>query len=177
MKKIYLLFFIIGALSFPACEGPEGPPGIDGRDGEDGDDGGVLLSTVLEKNVTFTAEDQYQAIFGLEILEDDNLLIFVALGMDEDENVVWMPLPQTSYVEDGVVIYNYFFSQAYFSIFLESSIDPADLTAEHLERYFRIVIVPGQYASQSGRINYNDYEAVMKWLGKGEDDVQKIEPK
>lgn len=183
MKKIYLLFFIVivGALSFQACEGPEGPPGIDGLDGVDGvdgEDGGIFLSTVLETSVNFSAENEYQVAFGLEISEGDNLLIYVALGLDEEENVVWMPLPQTFFVEEGMVIYNYIFTKSYFSIFLDSSVPPADLDPSYTDnQYFRIVILPGAYAEPSARVDLTDYYAVMKWLGKDDADIEKIQPK
>lgn len=181
MKKFYLLILIVGAFSFQACEGPEGPPGIDGLDGVDGvdgEDGGLFLSTVLEASVNFTEENQYQVAYGLEIYEGDNLLVYVALGLDEQENIIWMPLPQTFFVEGGMVIYNYYFTKSYFSIFLDSSVPPADLEAEFTEnQYFRIVIIPGEYAEPAARVDLNDYDAVMKWLGKGESDIQKIQPK
>lgn len=181
MKKIYLLFFVIGALVFQACEGPMGPPGMDGMDGEDGvdgEDGGLFLSTIFETGVDFSEENDYQAAFNLEIFEDDNLLIYMALGVDEDENVVWMPLPQTFFVEEGMVMYNYYFTQKYFSIFLDSSFPSGELASEWTEnQYFRIVVIPGEFYEEGGRVDYSDFNAVMKWLGKEEKDIERIEPK
>src|SRR5690554_4940013 len=120
MKKIYGLLMIIGALSFQACEGPQGPPGIDGMDGKDGvdgEDGGLFLSAVFEAQVSFEEEDNYQAVYNLEIYEGDNLLVFIAIGADDDDNIIWMPLPQTFYVAQGMVMFNYYFTKQYFSIF------------------------------------------------------------
>ena len=183
MKKIYLMFFMISTMGFFACEGPEGPPGIDGMDGRDGvdgvdgEDGGLFLSSVLEAEVNFNSENNYQARFNLEINEDDNLLIYVALGRDQEENVVWMPLPQTFFTEGGMVLYNFYFSKTYFSIFLDSSVPYAELTENWTTGYFRIVVVPGVYAGAGERIDYSDYHAVMDWLGKKEGDIEKIDPK
>lgn len=182
MKKIYLVFFMIGAMGFFACEGPEGPPGIDGMDGRDGvdgvdgEDGGLFLSSVLEAEVTFNAENNYQAGFNLEINEDDNLLIYIALGLDQEENVVWMPLPQTFFTEEGMVLYNFYFTKTYFSIFLDST-SPDELGGNWTSGYFRIVVVPGVYAGSGERIDYSDYHAVMEWLGKEEKDIEKIDPR
>src|SRR5690606_919282 len=106
-----------------------------------------------------------------------NLLIYIALGLDEEENVVWMPLPQTFFVGEDVVFYNYFFTQKYFAIFLDSSIPAAELTAEQTDnKVFRIVVVPGQYLEQAGRIDFTDYHAVMRWLGKSEADIAQVVP-
>lgn len=176
MKKIYGWFFLFAALSFQACEGPVGPPGIDGMDGVDGEEGGLFLSTVFEAEVNFTEEANYQETFDLELIGGDNLLIYLALGADEEENIVWMPLPQTFFVDKGMVIYNYYFTKKYFSIFLDATVDPGELGNEWKEKqYFRIVVVPGEvYKEASSRLDFNDYPAVMKWLGKAEKDVEAI---
>lgn len=182
MKKIYGLL-MVAILAFQACEGPEGPPGIDGRDGKDGvngvdgEDGGLFLSTIFEAEVNFTAEDNFQAAYNLEIYDGDNLFIYVAVGVDE-EDIVWMPLPQTFFVEQGMVMYNYYFTKKYFSIFMDTTIPVADLGAEWTDnQYFRIVVIPGEFYQEgaAARIDFNDYHAVVKWLGKAETDVQQID--
>src|SRR5690606_16748690 len=169
---------------FQACEGPEGPPGMDGRDGKDGvdgvdgEDGGLFLSTIFEAEVNFTAEEEYQAAYNLEIYDGDNLLIYIALGVDEEENIVWMPLPQTFFVEEGMVMYNYYFTKKYFSIVMNATIPVGELGAEWTDnQYFRIVVVPGEFYQEgvAARINFSDYHAVMKWLGKSETDIQTID--
>jgi len=179
MKKIYGLLMIIAALNFQACEGPQGPPGIDGMDGKDGvdgEDGGLFLSTVFEAGIDFTEEDGYQATYDLEIFDGDNLLVFMAIGLDEEDNVAWMPLPQTFFAEQGMVIFNYFFTNKYFSIFMDSSVSPSELGPDWTDgQYFRIVVIPGEhYQEASSRIDLNDYYAVMKWLGKSEKDVEAL---
>lgn len=184
MKKIYGLLMVIAIVGFQACEGPEGPPGIDGRDGKDGvdgvdgQDGGLFLSTVFEAEVNFTAEENFQAAYNLEIYDGDNLLVYIALGVDDEENIVWMPLPQTFFVEQGMVMYNYIFTKKYFSIFMDTAIPAAELSADWTDnQYFRIVVIPGEFYQEgaAARIDFNDYHAVMTWLGKAEADVQTID--
>lgn len=178
MKKIYSLLMIIAAIGFTACEGPEGPPGIDGMDGTDGvdgEDGGLFLSTVFETDVNFTEDEGFQVAYNLDIYEGDNLLVYLALGVDE-EDIVWMSLPQTFFVEKGMVMYNYLFTKKYFSIFIDATVPSAELGAEWTDnQLFRIVVVPGEfYQEAAARIDFSDYHAVMKWLGKGEKDIEKI---
>jgi len=178
MKKIYWLLLFVFAFNLQSCEGPEGPPGIDGldgKDGVDGVDGGVFLSTVLQAQVSFTAENEYQVGANLEINEGDNLLVYIAVAADEEENIIWMPLPQTFLLEEGVVIFNYLFSKKGFSIFLDSSVPPADLDAGITEnQIIRVVIVPGEILQEEARVDFSDYNAVMKWLGKEEKDIEKL---
>ncbi len=176
MKKIYWFAFLLLFFGFQACEGPQGPPGIDGMDGEDGEDGLVLLTAVLEAEVDFLEENNYQVGYALELSEGDNVLVFMALGLDQEENIVWSPLPQTFFSETGIVIYNYFFTDKYFSIF----VDAAELTPEWTENiYFRVVIVPGQHleGEAAAKIDLSDYDAVMKWLKKEEKDIERISMK
>ena len=180
MRKIYGLLLIIAVFGFQSCEGPEGPPGIDGRDGvngEDGEDGGLFLSDVYEAQVDFTEEGGYQAAFNLEMYDADNILIYIAVGLDDQESPIWMPLPQMFFLEDGVLIFNYVFSKQILSIFLDGTVSPEDLDEEiTTNQYFRIVILPGQFPPQNARVDFNDYHAVMKWLDKKEKDIEVLIP-
>src|SRR5690606_15167773 len=116
-------------------------------------------------------------VFNLEIYDADNILVYIALGLDEQENIIWMPLPQTFFIEGGMVMYNYLFTKQRLSIFLDSTGPPADLGEGFtIGQYFRIVVLPGQFPPQNARVDFNDYNAVMKWLGKEETDIEILSP-
>jgi hypothetical protein len=90
---------------------------------------------------------------------------------------VWRALPQTVFFnEGGVLIYNYDFSKIDFRIFLDGAIDPASLAAEWTaDQLFRVIVVPGDYASN--RIDWTNYDAVTKMLGLKDEDFKRIELK
>jgi len=184
MKKILLVALMVGVLLAPACEGPEGPqgpPGFDGQDGVDGEDGrdGLdIIDLVFEAEVDFTEENGFAAVFdfGEGIFEDDGFLVFREFGVTENGRSIWRLLPQTIFLENGVLVYNYEFTNQILAIFLDGAIDPKTLAARYTqEQYFRIVYMPGLFAGGgNGRVDYSDFDAVIKMLGKSEKDIVKL---
>jgi hypothetical protein len=185
MKKILLVVLMVGVLLAPACEGPEGPqgpPGFDGQDGKDGKDGtdGIdIIDLVFEVEVDFTAENNFSAVFdfGEEgVFADDGFLIFRRFGITQNNRSIWRLLPQTIFLENGVLVYNYEFTNQIVAIFVDGAVDPATLGAQFTQdQYFRIVYMPGLFANgQGARVDYSDFDAVMKMLGKTEQDIVKL---
>ncbi len=180
------MLLMVGVLVAPACEGPEGPqgpPGFDGQDGVDGEDGADgldIIDLVFEAEVDFTEESGYAAAFnfGEWVFEDDNFLVFREFGVTEDGRSIWRLLPQTVFLgEAGVLIYNYEFAHRVLAIFIDGAVDPATLPAEFTQdQYFRIVYMPGLFPNveEGAKVDYSDFDAVMKMLGKTEKDIIKL---
>ncbi|HSI74952.1 MAG TPA: hypothetical protein VK957_03620 [Lunatimonas sp.] len=187
MKKILLVLLMVGVLVAPACEGPEGPqgpPGFDGQDGVDGEDGADgldIIDLVFEAEVDFTEENGYAAAFnfGEWVFEDDNFLVFREFGVTEDGRSIWRLLPQTVFLgEAGILIYNYEFAHRVLAVFLDGAFDATMLGPQYTDdQYFRIVYMPGLYpnAGEGARVDYSDFDAVMKMLGKTEKDIVKLD--
>lgn len=187
MKKILLIACVLGVVLFPACEGPEGPqgpPGFDGqdgRDGEDGEDGVSFVDLVVEAEVSFTAENEFAVAFDVEgvVFEDDNFLVFLEWGVANGRSV-WRLLPQTVFLQEGILTYNYQFSSEFVAVFIESTINPAELPAEWTQnQLIRLVYMPGFFAQDgpAARLDLEDFDSVMKYLGKSEKDIVRIEKK
>lgn len=174
MRKL-LSFLIIGALAtISSCVGPVGPPGVPGPQGQQGQPGVNIVAEAFEVDVNFTAANNYKAFFDFQpaIFIDDVVLIYIKWESDNG-NTIWRALPQTLFLEEGVLVYNYDFSRVDFSVFLESTFDPGILSADFTRnQLFRVVIVPADLGS---RIDYNDYEGVVKMLGLSEEDFVKLE--
>lgn len=173
MKKLnQLALAIIVLIGIQACEGPQGPPGFDGLDGVN------IVSEVFEVEVDFTEANNYseQLRFDPAIIESDVVLAFIEWEIDGG-NSVWRALPQTVFFnEGGVLIYNYDFSKVDFRLFLDGAINPADLGEEwRLNQLFRVIVVPGDYASS--RIDFTNYEAVTAMLGLKDEDFKRIDLK
>lgn len=185
MKKILLLFLLAGIGIFPSCEGPEGPQGppgqdgLDGVDGLDGEDGISLLNLVLEVEVDFTEENDFAVGFPFEINPDDNLLVFLEWAIVE-ENSLWRALPQNIFFPEGAVLtYNYQFTSAFLNIFMEGNFPLTELEPEWTDaQYLRIVYLPGYFLEeQNARVDLTNFDAVMKYIGKEEKDIIKLEKK
>ncbi|PZX50230.1 hypothetical protein [Algoriphagus chordae] len=170
-----LLLALFGLVIFQSCEGPEGPQGIPGEPGIN------IVGTTFEVTANFTNENNYAEVFDFTepLVDGDALLVYM---LEESPafpgTFAWRLTPQTFYLEEGILVYNYDYTVDDFSIFLDNSpinfstLDPYYTTG--LE--FRAVVIPSDLATNA-RVDYSDYEATMKLLNISENDFVRIEPK
>lgn len=176
MKKIITLLSVFGVILFSSCEGPEGPPGFDGQDG--------LIAEVFEETISFNYPN-YGQTFDLKpkIYSGDNLLIYELVNTNDGIDT-WALLPQVYYFNAGTAQYKYTFSYDQFSIFIDASFPLAQLpTSFMVKKTFRIVIVPGDDGINKGgpnskisvgKVDYSDYNAVIKKYNIDDSNVKKI---
>lgn len=178
-KTVWML--LIGGFLFAACEGPAGSPGPAGPQGPAGPPGsgeGVnLVNEVFEVQFDFTAGNAFFQGFELNpaIGANDVVLVFL-LWEFTDQLDIWRPLPQTVFLDEGLLQYNYDFTTVDFGIFLESNFNLATLGPTFTdEQVFRVMLVQGsELATQPDLSNYHE---VMELIGKTEDDVRKFRMK
>jgi len=165
MKRLVYLSMASLVLLFSGCaEGPEGPPGPIGPVGPKGDPG--ESGYVFEyENIDFTGPD-YEVFLNypndFEGLASDVALVYLLWGVDGDLEI-WRPLPQTTILPEGTLVYNYDFTlqdarlflQADFSLDLLAAIDTDDWVA-------RVVIVPGEFWASNRTGDHIDYEIVKE---------------
>ncbi len=176
MKTISKIFLIIAIATFSACEGPMGPDGLDGYDGEDGTS---LLGTIFETTVNFTPDNEYSVLFefpnDLEIYNSDVVMVYILWEQaDTDDGVldVWRALPQTIFLDEGIIQYNFDHSVADVKIFLEQTVGSL-LPSETDNQTFRIAVIPAaEYANKS--IELDDFNAVLKSLKIDADSIEKL---
>jgi len=141
----HILFFIaVFALLLTSCTGPQGPPGFDGFDGINGEDGGLIVASAFEIEVNFNADNNFQFVesYGFEVLPSDVTLVYIEWDNDAGEPI-WRLLTQTEYFNDGVLVYNYDFTQQDVRFFLDGTIDfntQDDTWTQN--QAFRVVVVP-----------------------------------
>lgn len=179
MKKITAILGLIAMVAFQSCEGPIGPIGPEGPQGPQGPQGqpGVnIVSEVFQLDVDFTEANNFEVIrnFNPPIVESDIVLAFIRWETtgSTGQIPVWRPLPQTVFFEEGVLMYNFDFTRNDFRIFLDGPIDYRTLDADWTRgQRFRVVVVPGDFAG--ARIDWTNYDAVVKLLGIEEEDFLK----
>ncbi len=177
MRKFTYLFAFLVIVAFQACEGPPGPAGRDGLDGLDGLDGVNIVGTTYEVEIDFVEEEDYSALFEfpVELVDSDAVLVYMLSGNDEGRDV-WRALPQTIYFEEGVLVYNFDYTVADFSIFLDGPIDYSILGPEWTDaQIFRVIVVPSDFPD--ARIDLTDYEAVTKMLDISDEDFIRVDQK
>lgn len=174
MKKILILFAVVGLTVFSSCEGPEGPPGPQGPEGP--------IAEVFElKNVNFisNAADGFNIYQKLNprIFDSDVILIYRLNGTLNPTTPVWQQIPRTLFTSEGELDYDFDFSKEDFSIYARGNYNLA-LTPEFLNsQTFRIVIVPGSFSKTGKSINkpdYSDYNEVIKRYNIDDSNVKKL---
>lgn len=163
MKKIVSLLFVF-AVVLTACtgdQGPMGPPGYDGIDGNNGNDGGVIVSTAFEKTVNFNAANNfsYTQSYGFEVLESDVTLVYILWEIADDKDV-WRMLPQTVHLDEGLLFYNFDFTQTDVRFFLDANFDLNLLSSgDTQDQVFRVVVVP---ADDINGVDVSNLKEVMQ---------------
>jgi len=157
MKRILSILFM-SALLFTSCEGEQGPPGFDGVNGIDG---GLIVSSAFEIQVNFNQANNYEIIeaYGFEVYPFDVTLVYI-LWETLDGQEIWRLIPQSVEFPDGLLIYNFDFTQDDVRLFLDGTIDFNLLNTEWTEnQVFRVVVVP---AENVDGVNISNINAVMK---------------
>ncbi len=190
--KLLKLTFLFSAALLISCSGPEGPmgppgqdglDGLDGKDGKDGKDGDSFLATVFEIQGDFTSENDFSLYFEFPestvVFESDMVLVYILWEQVTIEGGtvldVWRLLPQTVFLDEGILQYNYDFTYTDVLIFIEGTIDLNTLlSAEAEDQVFRIVVLPADYAERKS-LDVSDYNSLMKSLNFNPDAVEKID--
>ncbi len=169
MKKIILLFIVVGLFGFQSCSGPEGPQGPTGYNVE---------AEVFEVFTDFTTTNDFSTLVNLSppILSSDMILVYRRFNIYNGADV-WRLIPQTIYLSQGNLDYNYDFTENDINIFLDADFDLRTLPVEYSQnQLFRIVVIPGYFSSRSN-IDFKDYHEVIQFFNIDDTHVKRLENK
>src|SRR6056297_534392 len=190
MKKFSLVFEGLIVALFMACTGPQGPPGfdgfdgldgLDGRDGQDGQDGINILGQVFDIEGSFLPENNFEILYEfpqtVEVFETDVVLVYLLWDETQDGNGeavdIWRLMPQTRILDEGLLQYNYDHTFLDVNLFLEFTINEADLLPGDTDnQVFRIAILPAEMTQ--GKINTSNIHSVMGRLNVSEENIQRF---
>jgi len=104
------------------------------------------------------------------------VLVYRSFDVINNQNV-WRQLPQTVYLAQGELDYNFDFTRNDISLFLESDFDLATLgSAWSQNQVFRVVIIPGYFSNKNKKeLDFNDYDAVVKAYNIKDSQVKTIQ--
>lgn len=165
MKK-FCSILALGVITFisVSCEGPRGPQGPQGPSGPD------TISEVFEVTANFTQANNFQVFYDLNpsIYASDVLLVYELAGV-HNGNDIWKLLPQVYTFNEGIMQYNFDFTQHDFSIYMDATFNQMLLDSSwRTNKIFRIVIVPGYFSND---VNIEDINAVMSELNLNENSI------
>ena len=157
MKRILSILFVSVLLLF-SCEGEQGPPGFDGLNGIDG---GIIVSNAFEIQVDFNLANNYEIIepYGFDVYPYDVTLVYI-LWETLDGQDIWRLIPQSVEFPDGMLTYNFDFTQNDVRLFLDGTTNFSLLAPEWTDnQVFRVVVVP---ADNVDGLDISNLNAVMK---------------
>lgn len=182
MKTMKAMILMAAMALLTACVGEPGMDGRDGLDGKDGKDGVNILGTAFEIEGDFTAANDYMLYFKfpntIEVFQSDIVLVYIlwetVTGSDNKPLDVWRLLPQTVVLNEGLLQYNYDFTQFDVQVFLGGNVDFTTLLpAEWENQVFRIVVMPADFATDLS-LDLTNYNLVMKSINLQDTQVSKI---
>lgn len=163
MKKIIVVLVVLGMFVFQGCTGPEGPKGY------------TVEAEVFEVTTSFSSANNFSKLIPLNppILSSDMILVYRLFDVANGEDV-WRLMPQTVYLTEGELDYNYDFTKKDINLFLDANFDLNVLSADWTkDQVFRVVIVPGYFANSGNRMDFSDYKTVVKEFHIQESDIKK----
>ncbi|SDE60443.1 hypothetical protein SAMN05421636_10697 [Pricia antarctica] len=180
MKNVATVLGTFLTLFLVSCTGDPGPPGFDGLDGQDGIDGAAFEAAAFEIDVDMdfnTGLNRYEALLqypsDITLLPDDVVLIYRLEEIDNGLDV-WRQLPQPFFSDQGLLYYNFDFTQENYGVFLEPEFDAALVANDLIDgQVFRVVIIPADLGT-TAKMDKSNLSSVMSSLGITEKDVQKI---
>lgn len=141
MKNLLLLFALSTSLVFTSCTGDRGPQGEPGIN---------ILGQVFEVTVDFTPGNNYSRLIqfpsNVEVFESDAVLVYLLEDVINGTDV-WSQLPQTFFVDQGTLVYNFDHTFLDVRLFLDGNFDLNTLGSAFTDdQTFRIAVVPSEFA-------------------------------
>jgi hypothetical protein len=166
--KHFSTFLFIFSLLLVSCEGDQGPPGPPGFDGQDGIN---IVGQSFEIEIDFTAANGFEFIepYGFEVLPSDVTLVYLLWEVDGNLDI-WRLCPQNVFFNDGILTYNFDFTQSDVRFFLDGTVDLDFLDPVWTQgQIFRVVVVP---ADNVDGIDVSDINNVLSQDGAREIEVR-----
>ena len=155
MKKFTFFIAVIGMIIAQSCSKDTTTP-------TDKD----TISEVWEynQNINFTANNNYSLILTYPhvIYTSDMVLVYRLSGVFQGEDV-WKLQPETYFFDDGTLNfeYNFDFTRYDVNVYINGYNLASLSSSNKLNQVFRVVVVPG-YFGKINKINFNDYNTVIK---------------
>ena len=134
MKYISALL-VVFSLLLVSCEGDPGPPGPPGPS---------IVSSAFEIIIDFNASNNYEFVepYGFNVLSSDVTLVYI-LWENEDGTDIWRLCPQNVFFSEGILTYNFDFTQSDVRFFLDGTVNFDFLDNSWTQnQVFRVVVVP-----------------------------------
>jgi hypothetical protein len=145
MKNLLLFLALSATVFLTSCEGDPGPPGEPGIN---------ILGQVFEVTVNFTPGNDFSQVVdfpsNVEVFESDAVLVYLLEDVIPGGGGtidVWSQLPQTFFIGNNTLVYNFDHTFLDVRLFLDGNFDLTTLGSAFTDNQtFRIAIVPSEFA-------------------------------
>lgn len=167
MKKIITLFAFVSFLAISSCTT------TDDNFQEDFDTIGTTYENEFGYNLTSNNGYVFGFDFPQRLVESDVVLVYRYDGEDTSGRPVWQALPETYYLDNGTrsFSFKYVFTRDYVDVTLYGNNLEGIHPDYRLDQFFRIVVVPADFAASMDTSNYVE---VMNTLKMSESNVKKV---
>ena len=168
MKKILLLFTAVGFFSLTGCNN------------DDHVDKDTIAEVFEVDNVDFSSANIVNSITIplIPVIEPSDVVLMYRLSGTDNGDDIWEQLPTNYNFTDGAKLQYYFdFTVRSIVVYLESNFNTVNETGYTQNQVFRVVIVPGYFSKGTAKVDYKDYNAVMKSYGLTEKDIKTLSVK
>ena len=164
MKKFTLVLAFIGMITLQSCSTNNGNNNYN------------TTSEVFEYTHVNFLPNNYSVVltYPHSILSSNMVLVYRLSGSFQGEDI-WKLLPETYYFNDGTLDLRYDnnFTRFDTEIHLEGFNLAGVNNSYKLNQIFRVVVVPG-YFGKNNKMNFKDYNAVVKALNIDESKIIKV---
>jgi hypothetical protein len=136
---------------------------------------------------TFTSGENYTLSLDINIQSTDVVLVYRNINSNTNNAAVWQLLPKTFFLEGAgnrQLDYNFTFDSKNVDITTQANFDQNTMSGPEKAKYltnqtFRTVLVPADPAKNAKKasVDYNDYNAVVKYYNLDESKVVKTNVK
>jgi hypothetical protein len=173
MKNLTIVLAFIGMITLQSCTNDNNSEPIVDND---------TISEVFEYgNVNFTTGNGFSQIltYPHQIYTSDMVLVYRLSGIFQGEDI-WKLQPETFFFDDGTLDFEYNFDFTRFdtNVYMDGFDLAAVSTTYRSNQVFRVVIIPayfGNRQSSTNKVNFNDYNAVIKAFHIDEAKIVKVQ--
>lgn len=177
MKRLFLLLSVFSAaFAFQSCEGDRGPAGPAGPKSVVYE---IFNADFALTNGEYVIDRTWASMIGGDLYDDESVLVYrlVETFNSNGETIpVWQLIPRTLFLDEGELDYDFDFSKKDIFIYVGGTFDLGTTPEFINDQTFRLVVVPGTFANRGG-VDYEDYDAVVRYYGIDDSKVKRIDLK
>ncbi|TBX70070.1 hypothetical protein EZL74_04815 [Flavobacterium silvisoli] len=173
MKNLTIILAFVGMMTLQSCSNDNNSQPIVDND---------TISEVFEySNVNFTTGNGFSQIltYPHQLYTSDMVLVYRLSGVFQGADV-WKLQPETFYFDDGTLDFQYNFDFTRFdtNVYM-NGFDLAGISTNYrLGQVFRVVVIPAYFGNKQSstiKVDFNDYNAVIKAYHIDESKVIKVQ--